>query len=498
MKISYVILVSFFFVLLLFSITTYINNKQAELVNDDAEKFAESTLIVRHSNRFQRNFLNMVSGLRGFALTNETFFIETYDSAILENDQILKALDELLADRTAQQATLNEIKRLNEFWIENVASPLIEAKKQTILSDSGRQAFNSLYQAAVKKGTEKTIQRNLQRHFSELTNYEYRFRDNQKEKLTGAMQQTKVITFSLTMISIITGMCIAIFSASYISSRIVKMVKMANQIAAGQYDVHMSETGNSELSQLAKALNDMARILDTNISLLKRQKEELDQFAHIVSHDLKAPLRGIDNVVTWIEEDHSFDLPVKVQEYLSIIKGRILRAESLLKGILQYAKVGREQRDKEIVDVNELLVEVKGYMPKQSAIELIVQPNLPVLYTERIPLLQIFTNLISNAYKYHDKPNGTVRVYHQTAAQYFEFFVSDDGPGIDKNHFQKIFQIFQTLHERDSHENTGVGLAIVKKILDDRNLKINVVSAPRQGTTFSFLWPKNEFDETSY
>jgi CHASE3 domain sensor protein len=92
MKISYIILISFFFVLLLFSITTYINFKQAELVNENSEIFERSSIIVRHSNRFQRNFLNMVSGLRGYLLTNELFFIQTYDSAILENDQILNDL----------------------------------------------------------------------------------------------------------------------------------------------------------------------------------------------------------------------------------------------------------------------------------------------------------------------------------------------------------------------------------------------------------------------
>src|SRR5688500_15586355 len=176
------------------------------------------------------------------------------------------------------------------------------------------------------------------------------------------------------------------FIAHYISSRIVKMLKMANSIAEGNYLVQMDEQGNSELSQLAKALNNMARILDTNISLLKRQKDELDQFAHIVSHDIKAPLRGIDNVVTWIEEDHSFDLPPKVNEYLNLIKGRIIRAENLLKGILMYARIGKEARDKEIINLNDLLNEVKEYLPKDSKIKLTIQPNLPELYTERVPL----------------------------------------------------------------------------------------------------------------
>jgi signal transduction histidine kinase len=492
MKISSIILVSFFLILLLFSTTTYINYKQSELVNANAEEFARSSIIIRHSNRFQRNFLNMVSGLRGYLLTNELFFIQTYDSAILENEQILNDLSDLVLDGSDQKILLDDIHELNKFWVDEFATPLLEAKKLTVLSDSTKNAFNKLYKAKVIKGLEKDVQRSLQRKFSEFSNYEYGFRDSRKDILTASVRNTRSISFYLTGFSVITGMCIAMVIAHYISSRIVKMVKMANSIAEGNYLVNMNETGNSELSQLAKTLNNMAKILHTNISQLKNQKDQLDQFAHIVSHDLKAPLRGIDNVVTWIEEDHSFDLPSKVQEYLNLIKGRIVRAENLLRGILMYARAGKDGREIELVDVNEMIRELSEDIPRRRDIQLKIQPNLPIFLTERVPLLQVFTNLISNAFKYHDKEDGKIKVYYKSAGDFYEFFVEDDGPGIDKNYHKKIFMIFQTLQERDTFESTGVGLAIVKKILDERNLQINIFSAKDDGTTFSFTWPKNE------
>jgi signal transduction histidine kinase len=491
MKISYIILVSFLFVLMLFSITTYINYRQSVLVGTNAEEFAKSSTIVRHGNRFQRNFLTMVSGLRGYLLTNELFFIQTYDSAIIENETILKDLATMVRDDSDQKILLDDIHELHKYWVMEFAVPLLEAKRVTSLSDSSRRAFNRLYTDKIAKGLDKDVQRSLQRKFSDFTNVEYGFRDLQKEMLDHSIKKTKSISFILTGISVVAGMCIAMFIAHYISSRIVKMVRFANNISEGQLDVRMNDEGRSELSQLARALNNMAQILHKNISLLKRQKDELDQFAHIVSHDIKAPLRGIDNVVTWIEEDHSFDLPPKVNEYLALIKGRLIRAENLLRGLLAYARIGKEATEIELVDINELLDEVLEYIPKKPGIDVRIQPKMPTLLAERVPLLQIFTNLITNAIKYHDKNEGRVKVYHKAQADFYEFFVEDDGPGIDKHYHEKIFIIFQTLQERDKLESTGVGLAIIKKILDDRNLPINLLSEPGRGSIFSFKWPKN-------
>ena len=493
MKISHIIFLSFFVILLLFSITTYINYRQSEIISRNSDEFERSSVIIRHSNRFQRNFLNMVSGLRGYLLSNETFFIQTYDSAIIENEEILDELTLLVPASSDQRILLEEIRQLHKYWVTEFAAPLLEAKKSVSVSDSSKAAFNALYRGKIINGVEKDVQRSLQKKFSTFSNYEYGFRNSRKAQLEQTIESTRRISFWLTVISVITAICIALFIANYISSRIVRMVKMANAIGEGNYGVNMADHGHSELSQLAQALNNMAGILHTNISLLRRQRDELDQFAHIASHDIKTPLRGIDNVVTWIEEDHSFDLPPKVKEYLALIKGRIVRAENLLKGILDYARIGKESRHREVVDLNELLAEISEYVPKRPGVELRVQPNLPVIFTERVPLLQLFTNLISNAFKYHDKNDGSVKVYYKNSGEYYEFFVEDNGPGIDKNYHEKIFQIFQTLEARDSFESTGVGLAIVKKILDERNLRMRLFSEPGRGSVFAFHWPKTEY-----
>jgi signal transduction histidine kinase len=498
MKISLLILVSFAAVLLLFSVTTFINNRLLDEVDANTDSFSRSSAIVRQSNRFQRNYANMVSSLRGYLLTNEGSFIQNYDSAIADNERIIEELIALLPHGSEQKGLLDDIQQRHRHWENNFARPLLEAKRYSALSDSGRLAFDSLYRYLRSSGLEKEVQANVQRKFSTFINNEYGEREEQKKSLFSSVKYTRDISFYLTWVSVICGAVISVLIAYYISSRIVRMSTMANKIAQGDYSVRINERGKSELSELARTLNNMAAILQSNFSMLERQKSELDQFAHIVSHDLKAPLRGIDNVVSWIEEDHSLDLPEKVNSYLSLIKTRIVRAENLLKGILEYAHIGKEERRMEYVDVNELLMEVMDYIPSRACISLRVMPNMPLLFSERLPLLQIFINLIGNAMKYHDKGSGEIRVYCRANGRFYEFFVEDDGPGIDPNYHEKIFIIFQTLQARDNFESTGIGLAIVKKILDERNLSVAIDSQPGLGSTFRFTWPKQEFYASNY
>lgn len=496
MKISNIILVSFFVILVLFSISYYINYSLYASVTENAKRFENSSLVVRNSNRFQRNFLNMVSGLRGYLVTSESSFLQTYDSAILENSQILDELHSLVPDGSDQRILLDDIRQLQNYWVDEFAAPLLIARK-SVDSETDRKEFFALYRQKLGNRLDKDVQASLQQKFSDFVNREYGTRDSDRQSMATALARTKRISFYLTAVSILLGGCIAIFIAKYISSRILRMVEMADTIAEGNYKVHVTANGRSEVSRLARALNNMADILDTNFTQLRRQKEEVDQFAHIVSHDLRAPLRGIDNVLNWIDEDHSLELSATVKEYHNAMRGRVMRAENLLKGILLYARVGKEAPDHEIVDLNEMINDIAGDLAVMPHISLRVEEPLPVLYTQRVPLEQVLANLIVNAYKYHDKNPGYVKVYYRIDGSHYRFFIEDNGPGILEIYHQKIFVIFQTLHERDTVESVGVGLAIVKKILDDRKLAIQVTSSPGEGTTFSFTWPINEHDETS-
>jgi signal transduction histidine kinase len=487
MKISYLIFFSFLFILLLFSTTTYINFEQSEEVRENSEWVERSTTIIRSSNRFQRNILNMISGLRGYLFSGENYFIQAYDSAKVENETILTELSSLIPDSSKQTVILREIQNINNQWLTNFSLPLIEAKKQAGDSDSSLVSFNKLYREKQAAGSERSLNRQLQDRIRAFLNNEYDSRETRMKLLDESVQQTRNISFYLTTLSIVVGSIISIFLAYSISTRIMMMAKMANEIAKGNYEVSTKESGKDELSYLARSLNNMAIVLKENITLLQRKNQELDQFAHIVSHDLKAPLRGIDNVISWIEEDHANEIPPKLTEYFQIIKGRLIRAENLILGILSYARVGKEKVEKQDVDVNLLVDEITESLPPHR---IVIPKKLPVLFTEKLPLLQVFTNLIGNAIKHNDKTPGTIKIYHEDHDTHYEFFVEDNGPGIASNYHDKIFVIFQTLQERDSVENTGVGLAIVKKILDERHQTIEVQSEPGQGSIFSFTWDK--------
>jgi signal transduction histidine kinase len=490
MKISHFIFLGFLLILVLFSITTYINFRQAEKVNENSEWFSRSTSMVRSTNRFQRNILNMVSGLRGYLFTGENYFIQSYDSAALENRNILMEISAVITDAPSQQEAFYEIVKLNNRWVNEFAQPLIDAKRVAGTSDSSLVSFNKLYREKLMTGMEKNINRILQMKFRDFSNYEFDLREQRRQVLTESIAQTRTISFYLTTVSIIIGAVIAFLLAYRISTRIMSMVKMADTIAAGNYEVYTETTGKDELSKLAYSLNHMAKVLSENIALLKRKNEELDQFAHIVSHDLKAPLRGIDNVVTWIEEDLSGELSPKMTEYIKLIKGRLVRAENLIKGILSYARVGREMPEKELVDLDELMLDIRENLPLRTGLVLEVQKHMPHIMAERIPLQQVLSNLIGNAIKYHDKEKGTIKMYFRDQGTYYEFFIEDDGPGISRSYHDKIFGIFQTLQERDTFESTGIGLAIVKKILDDRKQSIKVTSDTGKGAIFAFTWPK--------
>jgi len=270
MKISHLIFLGFLFILIMFTITTYINYKQAEKVNENSEWFEKSTIVMQQSNRFQRNILSMVSGLRGYLLSAEDHFIQSYDSAAQENVKILEQLQAIIPDTSGQSISLRELVKLNNDWMHDFADPLIRAKKAAIRSDSSLAAYNALYQEKMVIGTEININRRLQQKFRDFSNFEYQLRTARSRLLSESIRQTRTISFYLTTFSIVLGFLISLFLAYRISTRIMAMVKMANTIAAGNYGVKTADRGNDELSQLASSLNHMAEVLSENIRLLQR------------------------------------------------------------------------------------------------------------------------------------------------------------------------------------------------------------------------------------
>jgi PAS domain S-box-containing protein len=223
---------------------------------------------------------------------------------------------------------------------------------------------------------------------------------------------------------------------------------------------------------------------------LEAANRELKDFAYVVSHDLKSPLRAISRLVQWIVEDYAGAFDAKGHEMAELLIGRVKRMDNLIDGVLEYSRIGRVIGSAEPIDVNMLLRDVLDTLAPPPAIRITISPELPVMIGDKIRITQVFQNLIGNAIKFIDKPQGEITIVCADAGEFWTFSVADNGPGIDPKHHEKIFQIFQTLHPRDEQESTGIGLTIVKKIVELYGGKIWVESTVGQGSTFCFTWKK--------
>lgn len=223
---------------------------------------------------------------------------------------------------------------------------------------------------------------------------------------------------------------------------------------------------------------------------LESANAELKNFAYVVSHDLKAPLRAIGSLADWINTDQSESLDADGKEHLRLLLLRVRRMDSLIDGILQYSRVGREHETAVEVDVNAIVDEALEMLAPPSHIRVEIAPDLPTIRAERTRILQLFQNLLSNAIKYLDKPEGLIRIGCMAHDHDWEFSISDNGPGIEPRHFKRIFQLFQTLVPKDRVESTGVGLALVKKIVEIYGGRVWIESQPGAGSTFYFTLPR--------
>jgi light-regulated signal transduction histidine kinase (bacteriophytochrome) len=223
----------------------------------------------------------------------------------------------------------------------------------------------------------------------------------------------------------------------------------------------------------------------------QQRTAELEEFAYAASHDMKAPLRAIEHLAQWIGEDIESTAAPETVENLRLLKGRVRRLQFLLNGLLAYSRVGRQVDAASIkpVDISALVGDTVGQLALPAGFKVVWEANLPVIRTDRVQIQVVLTNLIGNAVKHHDRTEGRIEVSAHMADGMAEFRVSDDGPGIPRRFHDRIFVVFQTLASRDEVEGSGIGLAIVKKMVLSNGGTIRVESAPPvRGSTFVFTW----------
>jgi signal transduction histidine kinase len=289
-------------------------------------------------------------------------------------------------------------------------------------------------------------------------------------------------------------------------SRLKHLAWQAQCIANGDFSQRVDFMGefsvafNSMVEKLAQREEQLSRTAAEREQLIRKlnqSNDELQRFAYIVSHDLKAPLRGIENLATWLAQDQADKLDEQGKEQMSLLTSRTTRMRNMIDGILQYSRVDRTAETRTRVNLNEKLREIIDLLSPPDHISITVDADLPVVECEETRISQVFQNLLSNAIKFMDKPRGCIRVSSEKTADSWRFAVTDNGPGIETKHFGRIFELFQTLQPRDEVDSTGVGLSIVKRIVEHHGGRIGVESEVGKGSTFWFTLPLDERTATS-
>ncbi len=255
-------------------------------------------------------------------------------------------------------------------------------------------------------------------------------------------------------------------------------------------DIDERKQLEATLAARASELTNLNTLLAHSATLLQERNRELDSFVHIVSHDLKAPLRAIANLSEWIEEDLAASLSPDIAEQMTLLRRRVYRMEATIVGLLDYSRAGRTDTQRERVNIAELLAETIDSIAPPPTFKITIDP-MPTIHAQRLLLARVFANLIGNAIKHHDRADGSVRISSRDLGDCYEFAIADDGCGIAPEDRHRIFIIFQSANPQKHPDSSGIGLSIVKKIVEAESGTIRVESELDLGTTFYFTWPKS-------
>jgi signal transduction histidine kinase len=455
---------------------------------DEASGWVEHTqTVLGELGSYTEEIIDAESAQRGYLLTHETAYLAPYAEVLADNHRRFKDLNALIVDQT-ERGTLRRMAAVFH-------QKLLELGLTIRLSrDGSRTAALKV----VREGRGRRYTLEFQRLSRQIADSETAALELRQKT---ASDQNKtflefVVVGGILAILVIVGMTAK--TVARVDARLRDLMLGIAALSAGDLGRRVEVGSPDEIGRVAGAFNDMAdHLLAANSARkrvedeLRRSNQDLDSFAYSASHDLKGPLRGIRKLTEWITEDVKDTAESETIDNLLLVQSRVNRLELLLDSLLRYARVGRSEREEEDVDIARLTEEITTFVLPRTGFTVTSRGEMPALRTERAPLEQVLRNLIANGLKHHDRDAGSVVVSARDIGDRVEFRVEDDGPGIERQFHERIFEMFATLRPRDEVEGSGMGLAIVKKSVEGNGGTIQVESSPpARGSAFVFTWEK--------
>jgi light-regulated signal transduction histidine kinase (bacteriophytochrome) len=329
-------------------------------------------------------------------------------------------------------------------------------------------------------------------------------------EIFGSARKLRNTLLTISLLLLLLVVTAALLIARSISRPIRELTRTSKTISAGELGARAQVITNDEIGELAHSFNLMTDTLveakrnveqkktelEEQKRLLEEVNKELDNFVYTVSHDLRAPLRGIEGFTTFLEQDYADKLDRQGRDYLGRIRGGTVRMKALIDDLLTLSRISRIKNPYEDVDMNALAASIVKRIEfdiREKKVELKVARDLPIVHCDRIKIEEVFLNLLTNAVKFSSKKKDStpvVEIGYNDREAFHEFFVKDNGIGIDKKYHEEIFVIFKRLQTQEEYEGTGAGLSIVKRVINDHKGSVWIDSEPGKGATFYFTIPK--------
>ncbi|MBS0354787.1 MAG: CHASE3 domain-containing protein [Proteobacteria bacterium] len=433
------------------------------------------------------DLINAETGQRGYLLTGHESYLAPYTAGVARIGKHLASLRGMVTD-----------PRAGDYLART--EPLVAAKLSELAETIAlaRQGEREAALAIVKSDRGKNLMDEFRRLRADTLALEHQLLNERRTSFSEGINNALLSTVIGGIGAVAILLFVARGTAARLRQPISELLYGIQGMSEDDLGRRVTVSSQDEIGRLADAFNGMAAHLqearlarDAVMAELVRSNAELDGFAYVASHDLKSPLRGIRNLAEWISEDLGADVSDETKENLELLRNRVDRLDGLLESLLDYSRVGRRNEAIEQVDTGKLIGDIAQYSPPREGFTITTEGTMPLLDTPKPPLEKVFRNLIGNALKHHDRRSGQVTISARDVGNAVEFCVADDGPGIPLEFQEKIFQMFQTLKPRDQVEGSGMGLAIVKKTVENAGGYVRVESAPpARGARFVFSWPK--------
>lgn len=431
---------------------------------EDRRRVAHTYQVLEKLSEVRTNITDAETGERGYILTGEARYLDSYDHGISKVHQNLQELRELTADNPKQQHALDQLDPLVLVRLGQLAERIEVRRKQGLIAGA----------IAVREGPGKELMDQIRAVIETMKLEEDRLLVRRSAELEGSSRKSRiVIVFGEALGFLFLAM------AGWIIQREMHHRKKAEE-AVRQLNIELERKVAERTAQLAERAKD-----------LERSNVELQQFAYVASHDLQEPLRTVASFTQLLAKRYHDKLDDKAREFINFAVDGSKRMQTLINDLLAYSRVGTQAKPLEPLDCNTLLDRVLKSLERaiRDTSAVITRDALPHVLADEVQLGQLFQNLIGNALKFCNQKPPRIQISAEPAGQLWKLSIRDNGIGISPEHKERIFVIFQRLHTQQQYPGTGIGLAICKKIVERHGGHIWVEPAPGGGSIFSFTIP---------